>query len=168
MGSYQKKWEKVALQSPPPMSALAIGFVTWVKMEHGCGLHLLERLRSKETKMKIKQKKNKLKLPPIFQFRSRKNYRVERWEGIHLFSEFDNRLDHEKTKRIRAELSHRHTYESPELLTWNQGVKPVYNTTTNSVHHPLGGAHFLKRRYPKEYTGVKTGLTPRCCSWLHG
>merc|ERR1719394_53761 len=97
-----------------------------------------------------------------------KNYRVERWEGIHLFSEFDNRLDHEKTKRIRAELSHRHTYESPELLTWNQGVKPVYNTTTNSVHHPLGGAHFLKRRYPKEYTGVKTGLTPRCCSWLHG
>ena len=101
-------------------------------------------------------------------------------------SEFDNRLDHEKTKRIRAELSHRHTYESPELLvrlplkikigfltinffqTWNQGVKPVYNTTTNSVYHPLGGAHFLKRRYPKEYTGVKTGLTPRCCSWLHG
>ena len=28
---------------------------------------------------------DKLKLPPIFQFRSRKNYRVERWEGIHLF-----------------------------------------------------------------------------------
>ena len=52
-----KKWEKVALQSPPPTSALAIGFVTLAKMEHGCGHHQFERPRPKETKMKIKQKK---------------------------------------------------------------------------------------------------------------
>ena len=143
-----KKWEKVALQSPPPMSALAIGFVTWVKMEHGCGLHQLERLRSKETKMKIKQKKTNWNYRQSFSLEAEKIIELkdgkestysgtffklahtlwlahsksqwndsisERWFEIKN-SEFDNRLDHEKTKRIRAELSHRHTYESPELL----------------------------------------------------
>ena len=106
---------------------------------------------------------NELVLPPIFAYRSQQNYKTE-----HLFSEFDNRWNndqgfghHEKTLRIAPEISHRVVYESPELMTWNQGVKPVYSTTTNSAHRTFNVDAFLKRRFPTEYTGVKTGIPLR-------
>ena len=50
-------------------------------------------------------------LPPIFTHRNRRNYR-----NSNLFSQFDNRWDHEKRKKIVTELTHRHKYESPEML----------------------------------------------------
>merc|ERR1712002_224054 len=50
-------------------------------------------------------------LPPIFSHRNRRNYR-----NSNLFSQFDNRWDHEKRKKIVTELTHRHNYESPEML----------------------------------------------------
>ena len=53
-------------------------------------------------------------LPPIFTHRNRRNYR-----NSNLFSQFDNRWDHEKRKKIVTELTHRHKYESPEMLVSN-------------------------------------------------
>ena len=37
--------------------------------------------------------------------------------------------------------------------------------TTNDVYSDLGKCHFLKRRYPKENTGMKTGLICRSTGW---
>ena len=54
---------------------------------------------------------DKTSLPPIFTHRNRRNYR-----NSNLFSQFDNRWDHEKRKKIVTELTHRHKYESPEML----------------------------------------------------
>ena len=54
---------------------------------------------------------NRDSLPPIFTHRNRRNYR-----NSNLFSQFDNRWDHEKRKKIVTELTHRHKYESPEML----------------------------------------------------
>ena len=55
-------------------------------------------------------------LPPIFTHRNRRNYR-----NSNLFSQFDNRWDHEKRKKIVTELTHRHKYESPEMLVSKVG-----------------------------------------------
>ena len=56
-------------------------------------------------------------LPPIFTHRNRRNYR-----NSNLFSQFDNRWDHEKRKKIVTELTHRHKYESPEMLVSNLSI----------------------------------------------
>ena len=75
---------------------------------------------------------SEIQLPPIFNYRNRLNYKYERGvlnstkmcHLLHqtpavktdLFSDFDNRYDHEKTKRFVHELSHRYNYESPQMM----------------------------------------------------
>ena len=58
-----------------------------------------------------KSSDEKVQLPPIFAHRNRRNYRES-----NQFSQFDNRWDHEKKKRINPELTLRHNYESPEII----------------------------------------------------
>ena len=75
---------------------------------------------------------DEVQLPPIFNYRNRLNYKYERGvlnstkmcHLLHqtpavktdLFSDFDNRYDHQKTKRFVHELSHRYNYESPQMM----------------------------------------------------
>ena len=49
--------------------------------------------------------------PPRFQMRNRRNF-----QNSNLFSEFDNRWDHDKKKKIINTITHRYNYESPEML----------------------------------------------------
>jgi hypothetical protein len=108
--------------------------------------------RSNACNMLIKATQKRNSLPPIqepprFQLRNRRNF-----QNSNLFSEFDNRWDHDKKKKIINEITHRYNYESPEMLTWNRNVNNNYETTTSCVHKPLKMARDQIRRYPKEYS----------------
>ena len=59
----------------------------------------------------IQKTPGQVQLPPIFAHRNRRNYR-----DSNQFSEFDNRWDHDKKKRIDPKLTLRYNYESPEII----------------------------------------------------
>ena len=77
----------------------------------------LAHVQTRETKT--------VQLPPIFAHRNRRNYR-----DSNLFSQFDNRWDHEKKRRINPKLTLRYNYESPEILvSW-----PLESKDSNFEH----------------------------------